>query len=93
MSLDQTITKAAQAEVERALERTLSEFLDPNQEYLKTKQAARYLGLSTQFLEIARHKGDGPPYLKMSKAVRYKRSDLNAWMGGFRQRHTSEGGG
>jgi predicted DNA-binding transcriptional regulator AlpA len=90
MTVDQTITKAAQAEVERAFQHALSEHLDPSQEYLKTKQAARYLGLSTQFLEIARHKGDGPPYLKMSKAVRYKRSDLDAWMEGFRQRHTSE---
>ncbi len=88
MSPNQTITQAVQVEVERAL----SEYLDPAQKYLNTKQAARYLGLSTQYLEIARHKGDGPPYLKMSKAVRYKRSDLDAWMEGFRRRHTSESG-
>lgn len=49
-------------------------------EYFTTKQAADYLGMSTQFLEIARHKGNGPPYIKLRRAVRYKRSELDEWM-------------
>jgi len=49
-------------------------------EYFTTKQAATYLGLSPQYLEIARHRGEGPPYIKLARAVRYKRSELDDWM-------------
>ena len=38
--------------------------------YLTTLEAADYLRLSRQFLEIARHRGNGPPYIKLSRAVR-----------------------
>ncbi len=41
-------------------------------EYLTTVEAANYLKLSRQFLEIARHRGDGsgPQYIKLARAVR-----------------------
>ena len=39
--------------------------------YLTTAEAAEYLRLSKQFLEIARHRGDGPPYIQLARAVRY----------------------
>jgi hypothetical protein len=50
--------------------------------YLTTVEAAAYLKLSRQFLEIARHRGDGsgPDYIKLDRAVRYRRSALDAWM-------------
>jgi excisionase family DNA binding protein len=57
----------------------------PEPEYLDTAQAAAYLGLSRQYLEIARHKGEGPPFVKLPKAVRYSRRDLDAWMRQRRQ--------
>ncbi len=38
--------------------------------YLTTAEAAEYLRLSKQFLEIARHRGDGPPYIKLARGVR-----------------------
>lgn len=51
-------------------------------EYLTTSEAAEYLKLSRQFLEAARHRGDGsgPPYIKLRRAVRYRLSGLDAWM-------------
>ncbi|MFK4727122.1 excisionase family DNA binding protein [Bradyrhizobium niftali] len=51
-------------------------------EYFTTTEAARYLRLSVQFLEVARHRGDGrgPPFVKLSRSVRYRRSALDAWM-------------
>jgi predicted DNA-binding transcriptional regulator AlpA len=54
----------------------------PASEYLNTEQAATYLSLSAQYLEIARHKADGtsPPFIKLPRAVRYRRADLDAWM-------------
>ena len=47
-----------------------------------TPQAAMYINVSTQFLEIARHKADGrgPPYVKLDRLVRYRPADLDAWM-------------
>jgi hypothetical protein len=51
-------------------------------EYLTTEQAAGYCGLSAEFLEVARYKGDGsgPPFIKLQRLVRYRRADLDAWM-------------
>ena len=40
--------------------------------YLTTTEAASYLRMSKQFLEIARHRGNGPPYIKLAQAVRYE---------------------
>jgi len=50
--------------------------------YLTTVEAARCLKLSRQFLEAARYRADGsgPPYIKLERAVRYRRSALDAWM-------------
>ncbi len=58
--------------------------------YLNTKQAAVYLGLSTQYLEIARHKGGGPQYIKLAKAVRYRPVDLDEFMDSRTQKHTAD---
>jgi Helix-turn-helix domain len=51
-------------------------------EYMTTIEAASYLKLSRQFLEAARYRGDGsgPPYIKLDRAVRYRRSVLDQWM-------------
>jgi hypothetical protein len=50
--------------------------------YLTTVEAARYLKLSRQFLEGARYRADGsgPAYIKLERAVRYRKSTLDAWM-------------
>ncbi len=55
-----------------------------NFEYLNTKAAAAYLGVSKQWLEIGRLKGYGPPFIKAGDGsggvVRYKRSEVDRWM-------------
>jgi hypothetical protein len=77
--------KAAEAAIERALTCNL---LLP--EYLDTRQAAAYLGMSKQQLELWRCKGGGPSYVKLAHAVRYRRSDLDAFMGDRLVSSTSE---
>lgn len=52
-------------------------------QYLTTRDAAAHLKLSPQRLEIWRHQGEGPPYLKIGRSVRYDRTQLDAWV----QRH------
>ncbi len=60
-------------------------------EYLNTRQAAAYLGVSRQFLEIARHRGaGGPEYVKLARLVRYRRLDLDAFMEAHLRRHTAK---
>lgn len=50
--------------------------------YLTTKEAARYLGMSEAFLERDRWTGDSKiPFTRVgSRAVRYGRSDLDAYL-------------
>ena len=51
-------------------------------DYMTTMEAAAYLKLSRQYLEAARYRGDGsgPPYIKLERAVRYRRSRARSWM-------------
>ena len=48
--------------------------------YLTTTEAAAYIKMSRQFLEAARYRADGsgPPYIKVGRSVRYRRSKLDA---------------
>ncbi len=51
-----------------------------DKEYLTTPEAAEYLGVSTQWLEISRHRGTGPKFVKLSRMVRYSKESLNHYM-------------
>jgi predicted DNA-binding transcriptional regulator AlpA len=48
---------------------------------LSTEEVARWLRVSTQFLEICRHKGRGPKYVRLStRRTRYLRSSVIEWL-------------
>jgi len=68
---------------------------DPNiahdMELLTPKEAAHFLKLSVSFLAKARMRGDGPKYRKLSRAVRYPKSDLLDWVRAGSKTSTSEG--
>lgn len=49
-----------------------------------TTQAAERIGLARRTLNIWRHKGIGPPYLKLGARVYYLETDIQRWM--LRQR-------
>ncbi|MFZ0694685.1 MAG: hypothetical protein WAN51_11145, partial [Alphaproteobacteria bacterium] len=58
---------------------------------LSTGAVAGWLGVSTQFLEIGRHRGYGPPFVRLSvRRVRYKRADVLAWLAERTHSVTSE---
>lgn len=59
-------------------------------EILDTPEAASFVKLSAVTMERLRVKGDGPPYCKLGKAVRYRRIDLEAWLASRLIRSTSE---
>ena len=60
--------------------------------YLTTEQAAKFLAVSTRWLEAMRFHGGGPPYYKVHRAVRYRRQDLDEWARSKRRLHTSDDG-
>ena len=57
---------------------------------MTTKEAAMELGLKPNTLEIWRVKGNGPKYLKLNGAVRYRLEDLNEFLEGSLKNSTSE---
>ena len=60
---------------------------------LYTVEAAFLLGLSPRTLEALRLRGGGPPYIQVTpKAIRYRRSVLNAWLDARCRKSTSDPG-
>jgi len=49
-------------------------------ELFRSALAAKYLTLSKQTLDLWRCKGRGPKFLKVGRAVCYRRSDLDEWL-------------
>jgi len=47
--------------------------------FLSTEQAAFYLGLSARKMQAMRGVGQGPPFRRHSRYVRYHIDDLDAW--------------
>lgn len=45
-----------------------------------TKEAANYIGLTKATLEAWRCRGNGPKFLKLGRAVRYRKKDLDAFL-------------
>jgi hypothetical protein len=59
--------------------------------YLLTpKEAARTLKVSVSWLAKARMRGDGPPFIKIGRAIRYSEVALMQWMKSRQRLSTSE---
>lgn len=57
--------------------------------YCDPVKAAEYLGMTKRALEYRTQKGD-VPYYKLGRSKRYKYSDLDEWMKGFRVKTNAE---
>ena len=60
--------------------------------YMTTKQAAAYLGLSDRTLESYRSKGGGPAFHYFGRRVLYLLDDLREWAAERRRSSTSDSG-
>ncbi len=60
---------------------------------MTTEQAADYLSMSKQRLEIWRHEGKGPCFIKLSRMVRYRREDMDEWLAEHVRSSTIDEGG
>jgi hypothetical protein len=64
--------------------------MSQHDEYLDVTETARRLSVSASFLNKARVTGDGPPYAKFAKAVRYHWPAVKEWAVRQTRRSTSE---
>lgn len=49
--------------------------------FLDVKQASEFSGMSINWLNVARIRGDGPPFIKAGdRSIRYDRDSLAHWM-------------
>lgn len=49
--------------------------------YMKTSDAARYLGLTSETLKLYRSRGTGPAFHRLGTGtILYRVSDLDAWV-------------
>ena len=62
------------------------------QRYLRTPEAARFVGLSIRTLEKHRIYGTGPVYRKIGGRVVYRVDDLERWVDKGRRTSTSDPG-
>lgn len=58
--------------------------------FLRTEEAARFLGLSHRTLEKHRSQGTGPSYRKLGGRVVYTADDLNSWIDRSRRIATTD---
>ncbi|MET4103557.1 putative DNA-binding transcriptional regulator AlpA [Roseovarius sp. MBR-78] len=49
-----------------------------------------HFGLTQRFLEVAAVKGNGPPFIKLGRAVRYRCGDIRDWIEARRVASTSQ---
>jgi excisionase family DNA binding protein len=57
---------------------------------LTPKEAATRLKVSLSWLAKARMRGDGSPYIKIGRSIRYREDALIQWMKGRQRMSTSE---
>jgi predicted DNA-binding transcriptional regulator AlpA len=62
----------------------------PSFALLTAKETAGRLKVSTSWLAKARMRGDGPPFTKIGRAIRYSEAALIQWMKGRQRLSTSE---
>jgi excisionase family DNA binding protein len=57
---------------------------------LTPKEAAKLLKVSVSWLAKARMRGDGPPYIRIGRSIRYSEAALLQWMKSRQRLSTSE---
>jgi predicted DNA-binding transcriptional regulator AlpA len=57
---------------------------------LTAKEAAPRLKVSTSWLAKARMRGDGPPYIRIGRSIRYSEAALLLWLKSRQRLSTSE---
>jgi predicted DNA-binding transcriptional regulator AlpA len=64
--------------------------LNSSERLLTARDAANFLRLSQSWLAKARMRGDGPPYVKLGRSIRYTETGVLQWMKSRQRFSTSE---
>lgn len=83
---------SADRTVKPPLESNLKSSREPNgrERLLTPRDAASFLRLSPSWLAKARMRGEGPPYVKLGRAIRYVEGALILWTKGHQRQSTSD---
>lgn len=57
---------------------------------LSRPEVHTHFGLTQRFLEVAAVKGNGPPYCKIGRSVRYRAGDIRVWIASRKVSSTSQ---
>lgn len=82
----QHFVMAPMSDIEAAIDRTMQRYvahvnkLVRTDGYLNAEEAAQYMGVTPSSLITQRSRCQGPPYIKDGKSIRYKKSDIDAYM-------------
>jgi predicted DNA-binding transcriptional regulator AlpA len=60
------------------------------EQLLTPKEATQFLRVSSSWLAKARMRGDGPPYVKLGRSIRYTETGILQWMRSRQRLSTSE---
>lgn len=78
--MTENIDELAAAVAARVIEALPRGRLPIIQEYLSADQVTQMTGFSPKWLEARRADRSGPPYIKIGSTVRYRTSDVRAFM-------------
>ena len=57
---------------------------------LSRPEVQTHFGLTQRFLEVSAVRGNGPPFIKLGRSVRYRVGDVRAWIEARRVASTSQ---
>jgi predicted DNA-binding transcriptional regulator AlpA len=80
------------AGAEAPISTTKKSRVEPQGAFVDTEATALRLGVSESYLNKARLAGNGPPFHKFGRSVRYKVSEVDEWAEGRRRVSTSDAG-
>ncbi len=66
------------------------EELNDGESLLTAKEAARFMRVSDSWLAKARMRGNGPPYAKVGRSIKYQKKDVVGYIRSQLRRSTSE---
>jgi len=69
---------------------SLESTVNNRERLLMVSEAADILRLSQSWLAKSRMRGDGPPFVKIGRAIRYRESSLVQWLKSNQRQSTSE---
>ena len=62
---------------------------DESAALLSTAELAKFLRISEQFLATARCRGEGPPWVRIGRSIRYQKTDVVRWLNERTYQNTS----